>query len=106
MSLSQVVLFDIDLTLINTDWLRGEISKNIQQEFAIDQREFEDSELRYLRHLKKTSDFRYSEYLVCLAKTFNLNLQKLMTVFTRQKYYRQAVYPDVNTTLRALLAKG
>ena len=99
-----VLLFDVDLTLFNTEKFKAAYPKSIASHFKISHDQFLIIGNEYRASLKKHTDYNISDYLKSISKRFNLPLYELKQIcFSPENF--ACLYPDTLPTLSILSSK-
>ena len=85
--MKNLILFDIDDTLINTVLFRKIQDETLANFLKINDLEKKKNRSDYYHQLKKGSDFSVDEYLSLLAKKYNHDLKKILSfAYTKKSH--------------------
>lgn len=102
-NMSDVILFDIDNTLLDTSRLFNDYIKSALLEIlVVNSDEFEKVSHHYFETLKKPTQFDPEAYLTTLADSFEANREQLLQVIENPDWYVQSIFPDAEPTLATL----
>lgn len=102
----RLILFDIDMTLINRIKLAELQNKTLAKLLGISEDEIVGAFEEYYETLNETSDFNPDDLLVFLAKKFQFSLDKLRDTFYDPHNFQQVLYPEVLSVLSKLRDLG
>ena len=97
-----LILFDIDLTLIDSIRLRHTYNSQLSYELKISIKEFNDTKDKYLNRLEKSTDFLPEDFLKHIADTHNHSYQTLQNIYYNPENFQDALYPDTIPALQKL----
>lgn len=101
--MSNLILFDIDKTLIDSHKLANEMFKPaLSQHLQLDHQEFLKTAQEYWDQLEVSTDFNPEEFILFLVERYGGDPQALLNVIFAPELYRQCVYPDVMPVLNKL----
>jgi len=100
--MSQIILFDIDNTLIDTSNLSSQIDEQIISNFSIPRDNFIWAKDEYYSQIKVPTRFNPQNYCAHIATSFDLDLEKIETIFNQSKYYINSLFPDTKLGLSKL----
>lgn len=104
--MSDMLLFDIDNTLLDTKKLMNHFIKPALQEHLLsDPETFTQVSDRYWLTLDKKTAFDPEQYLMHLAVSFEAQLPVLHQIFYKPDFFVQSLFPDVKETLDTLKKK-
>jgi phosphoglycolate phosphatase-like HAD superfamily hydrolase len=104
--MKNLILFDIDDTLINTVLFRKIQDETLANFLKINDLEIKKNRSDYYHQLKKGSDFSVDEYLSLLAKKYNHDLKKIKEIFLNKKNIELCLYKEVPRVLTNLKKQG
>jgi len=100
--MSQIILFDIDNTLIDTFKLASQIDEQIISNYSIPRDNFISAKNEYYSQIKVPTRFNPQNYCAHIATSFNLDLEKIETIFNQSKYYINSLFPGTKLVLSQL----
>lgn len=101
--MSDIILFDIDNTLIDTKKLLDEFIKPaFAQKLEVPLSDFKAKSDQYWQQLEDSTDFNPDDYIDFVAKAYEVDPQVLREVLPTPDWYRQSVFMDVVPTLTEL----
>ncbi len=104
--MKQILLFDIDLCLINTNIVRKNIKESLTEIMQINKKGLEYEHINYYKTLKTSKDFKPENYCRFLAAHFNVDYNELIKVFYyHEEIYKKALYKDTLLALKKLQTK-
>jgi hypothetical protein len=101
----QVILFDIDYTLLDSAALRKLRRNALIKEIGVPKAEFNEVLFKYTSSLKSSTDFNPSNFLNQLSIDFGHDLDKLESIFYDNRSYIRSIYPETIDTLEKLHSK-
>lgn len=105
--MSNIILFDLDHTLINTNQLFEEGFH--QPIFGLVKRPPEEVRPilnRYWEQFNHPQEFEWAGYAEHLAKELAIDLAQVTAILHNESAYQAAVYPDAEMTLTELQSRG
>lgn len=103
--MSNLILFDIDNTLLDTKKLANDLVKPaLSQHFGADHQDFLQTSDAYWQTLADPTDFNPEEYAAFLMATYGGDAQELLSIIFAPELYRQSLFPDVEPLLQQLSA--
>lgn len=98
-----IVLFDIDNTLINTKKLFDEYLKPaFAQTLEVPLEQFRAKSDEYWQQLEDSTDFNPQDYITFIAQAYEVDPQVLRESLATPDWYRQSVFADVVPALTQL----
>lgn len=104
--MKNLILFDIDDTMINTILYRKIQDETLAKYLQISDDEVKQDRSDYYFGLEKGSDFSIDEYLSLLAKKYGHTLEELKSIFFNEKNIELCLYEDVIPVLEKLKKSG
>jgi phosphoglycolate phosphatase-like HAD superfamily hydrolase len=104
--MKNLILFDIDDTLLNTELLKKLQPQTLANYLGISISNLTQTRTNYLNKLEKSSDFSINDYLKIVAKQHKKTLKELREVFLDKKNFRNCLYEDVQPVLKSLKKSG
>jgi FMN phosphatase YigB (HAD superfamily) len=102
----EIILFDLDLTLFNSNKFKELFGKEIQKVLFISENEYQDAFNYYYQNIISSStQFSPASFTKFLAERFNSTQQELLKVFNLRELYTECIYPDVMDSLGQLVQK-
>lgn len=92
--MKNLILFDIDDTLINTKLLKKLQMETLANTLGVSPSEIENFRLIYLDSLKRTSDFFTNDYLQQLANYYNFSFLDLKKTFWHPLNFQKCLFPE------------
>ncbi|MBT4123864.1 MAG: HAD hydrolase-like protein [Candidatus Pacebacteria bacterium] len=92
--MKNLILFDIDDTLINTKLLKKLQMETLANTLGVSSQEIENFRLIYLNNLKRTSDFSTNDYLQQLANYYNFSFLDLKRTFWHPINFQKCLFPE------------
>lgn len=103
--MKNIILFDIDNTLLNTNQLRERIDKRFSQTLKIELRKVTKAKDAYVATLMKSTDFNPDDYIKYTCKTFGVDRKLLeMVYFQSPNIYQRVLYPETRAVLKKFQA--
>ena len=100
--MKEVILFDIDYTLINSQVSKELRRKKFSNLLGISEDDFLLTEKEYVKRDSGFTDFNPNEYVDFIAKKYGVGRDSISEIFFQDENFGRAVYQDVLTTLEAL----
>ncbi len=101
--MNQLILFDIDLTLINTDLLKKLQIKSLALKLNTTEEKVLEVGKSYFRTLKSSVDFKPEGMTSHLSREFEFKQEKLLKVFySKRSDYRKSLFKDTTRVLKEL----
>lgn len=102
----QIILFDIDQTLINTKLLKEKMRKDFALAIKTSKKKLSFVEGQYVKSLKHPHDFKPEGFLFFLNKNLGADLEKLKIIYLKRgKNYQASLYPETKLVLKKLSKK-
>lgn len=102
---NQLVLFDIDRTLFDTDKYLAEMDQVLMLKIGARHEEFNDAVKEYYKNIDSVIRFVPNDYLTHLSDTFAVPQKSLEDIFWDKQRYLKYRYPDVVPTLDTISRK-
>ncbi len=101
--MSDVILFDLDNTLLDTKkLLNAYIKPALQEHLVAEPEHFEEVSNRYWQGLTKPTLFDPEEYITHLADSFEAQRSALSNVLYQSNFFMSSLFPDTFETLEKL----
>lgn len=101
--MKQIILFDIDYTLFDSDKIKGNIEKITCEFFKIQRKVYDEVYIRYKASLQSSTDFNPESYCKFLTKKFKKESNGLLESFyTTGEVYKNTLYSDTSEDLKEL----
>lgn len=101
--MKQIILFDVDHTIFDTDtWTREYVRPALMDLLDTTPESLDEVAQQYQATLEKYTDFNPEDYLEFLANEFEVEFQTLRQVFFTPAFMAHSVFSDVFSTLEAL----
>jgi len=100
--MAQIIVFDIDRTLYNTDKFHDIYTEKFTKDLDISPEKLSDSVSAYKRSLKKSTDFLPKHFLRFLSRSLNISLNQLEKYYLSPDNFTHSIYPDVIPALKKL----
>lgn len=104
--MKNIILFDIDNTLIDTNLLRKNFAKKVK-DLHIEENIINKVNRKYINKLVKTSEYNPVKHLYYLKNDINASTwnQLINFFFSDDEFYKNTLYPDVVPTISSLSRK-
>lgn len=100
--MKEIILFDIDYTLINSAISKEIRREYISKEFGLDIDEIIIAEKGYIPKDTGFTDFNPNDFVSHLSNTLNADVRKMHDIFFDDSVFLNALYPEVITCLESL----
>lgn len=100
--MKEVILFDIDYTLINSQISKELRRKKFSNLLGISEEDFLLTEKEYVKKDSGFTDFDPNEYVDFTAKKYGVGRNSISEIFFQDENFIRAVYPDVLPSLEIL----
>lgn len=100
--MDKIILFDIDITLIDSDIMDGLVEQRFSEISGTSLNKIKETDAAYFKTIESTKDFDIWEYSSFYGKTFNKNMQTYLDVFLEADIYKKCLYPDTISSLEKL----
>lgn len=97
-----IILFDIDYTLINTDVIKVETIENISQYFSTTTEIINIAKNKYIELLSYVNDLNPNDMLDFIGNELHLPVAKLKSIFYDSKIYKKSVYLETPKILEKI----
>jgi len=104
--MKNLILFDIDDTIINTVLFRKIQDETLADFLGVNDLEIKKARSEYYHNLKRGSDFSIDEYLGLLARKYNQDFEKIKNVFLNKKNIELCLYKEAPLILASLKKQG
>lgn len=101
-----LILFDIDMTLLNTDILKALLKQSLAQALQKSEAEITDCFVEYASTLPDHTSFQPEGFLKLVSQKFHAPIEKLRDIFYEPTRFQKALYPEVIEVLSALRNQG
>jgi len=105
--MKQLIMFDFDRTLIDTDLLKQEQYKRVAVLAGKEARDIEFAMKSYISSIDNHLDFSLSEFANFLYSSFGIDPGAVIKVYINcASYIRRFIYPEIYLTLAILVNHG
>lgn len=101
----KIILFDIDDTLVDVHRMAKNFYQKIADTAGLSLEEIIETKEKYIQTLEKYSDYHPNSLMDFIHNFFKIEDNKKTNPFTEEKYYREALFPEVQKTLAGLSKK-
>ncbi len=101
----EIILFDIDYTLLNTSISKKNFRVRISELLNIPLKDFLVVEKNYVKKEKGFTGFKPEEYIDYISKNFNANSSDISKTFFDERNFVNTPYPEVPDLLESLFGK-
>lgn len=102
--MGKVILFDIDLTLINTLQITAKTNQRMATVLGLTAEDVADAVKSYRETIYK-NDFHPKNLIKELAKKWQVDEKKLLGAYWDEKTFRECLYPETEMVLKKLHTK-
>ena len=103
---NQVILFDIDKTLHNTEEFRTLFKKHLLERVAINENQLDESRKKYDKSLKKRTFFHPKSMASHMAEELGLDQKILQNSYYQSAHFEQSLFKEAKEVLEKIGQKN
>jgi len=100
--MENIILFDVDGTLIDTSKLKNLRYRSLIKKIKISEKDHIEATQNYVKSLKSSTDFNPETYLKMLSGYCKTEFASLAEIYYDRRLYSECLFPDVLKVLEVL----